>query len=59
MAQDCAFPSVDIMDDEDRLDRLVNEAAGIIVAANGKVKISQAMTLVGFAPEEIKYMMLY
>jgi hypothetical protein len=59
MAQDYAFASVDIMDDEDRLDRMVDEAAGIIAVANGKVKILQAMALVGFSPEETKNMMLY
>jgi hypothetical protein len=52
MAQDYAFRSVDMMDNEDRLERLVEEAAGIIAAANGKVKISQAMDLVGFTREE-------
>jgi hypothetical protein len=59
MAQDHGIISIDISVDEDRLERLVVEAAGIIAAANGKVGIAQAMMLVGFTQEEKKNMTLY
>jgi hypothetical protein len=42
-----------------RVKRLVHEASGILAAANGKVKIMQAMILVGFTTPECKNMTLY
>jgi hypothetical protein len=55
MAQDGVFRSIDMMDDEDMLERLVEEAAGIVAAANGKVKISHAMGLVGLKGDDEKH----
>ena len=42
-----------------RLEAMVEEASGIIVGGKGKVKIIQAMALVGFTSEEQKSMKLY
>ena len=39
--------------------RLVQEAAGVVAAANGKVKISAAMRLVGFSTPERRNMTTY
>jgi hypothetical protein len=46
-------------EDDGRLKRLVLEASGIVAAAHGKVKIIQAMTLVGFSTPERKNMRIY
>jgi hypothetical protein len=46
-------------EDFGRLNRLVQEASGILTAANGKVKIVQAMQLVGFTTPERKNMKVY
>lgn len=43
----------------DRQKRLVEEASGIIAAARGKVKITQAMGLVGFSTPERRDMKIY
>jgi hypothetical protein len=46
-------------EDIDRLKRLVTEASGLLALTNGKVKIVQAMKLVGFTTPEAKNMKLY
>jgi hypothetical protein len=45
--------------DDDRLKKMVQQASGILTAANGKVKIVQAMELVGFTSDERRNMKLY
>ena len=49
------------MSDNDALRRqsLIEEASGIVAAANGKIKIVQAMKLVGFSTPERKNMTVY
>jgi hypothetical protein len=46
-------------DNEERLKRLVKEASGILAAANGKVRVTQAMKLVGFTTPERTNMKWY
>jgi hypothetical protein len=43
----------------DRLDRLVQEASGLLASTNGKVGIMQAMRLVGFTTPERNNMKVY
>jgi hypothetical protein len=42
-----------------RLERLVHEASGIVAATHDKVKITQAMMLVGFTSPERRNMKIY
>jgi hypothetical protein len=49
MAQDYSIPSPIIMVDEDVLEGLIEQAAGVVAASCWKVKVHEAMSLVGIA----------
>lgn len=59
MAQHCAPPFLNMSGGEDRLKRLVLEAAGVLAVTNGNTKIVNAMKFVGFTTPERKDMKLY
>jgi hypothetical protein len=59
MDQDPCSTSFDTLDDEVRLEGLVEDAAGVVAASRGKVKIKAAMGLVGFDEDEVQSKTLY